>query len=107
MSNKLKQEELEKLCDELNNQCAQLEDKLSFYEENNCPKFRVKNNLFIVNITEKKIETLKVDEIIINLYGIHYREYLNEESFKQFPEQFCFKEENEAKKYLEKITTIN
>jgi hypothetical protein len=91
------------LCNELNDKCAKLEEELIYYKQRFCPKYMLKSKLFAVNANEKKIEEIKPDEIIITIWGISYREYLDEQKFKQFPETLCFSSFEEANAQLEKI----
>lgn len=106
MSNKL---DLKQLCDELNNKCAELEEEVISYRQNLCPRFMLKTPLYVVTLKDTKFEISEFtpDEIITNIYGIHYREYISEKDFKQYPEIMCFKTKEEAQEFIKQQNKAN
>lgn len=106
MSNKL---DLKQLCDELNNKCAELEEEVISYRQNLCPRFMLKTPLYVVILkdTNFEISEFTPDEIITNVYGIHYREYTSENNFKQYPEIMCFKTKEEAQEFIQQQKKAN
>ena len=82
--------EINELYNELCEKYAATATELEYYKDKAIPKYNVGDKLHALNIKEKKIIKLVVDEIITNRFGIHYREYLNETELQQYPEQYCF-----------------
>lgn len=109
MMNNEKFEELQKLCDSLNDKCAQLEEEVISYRQNLCPRFMLKSPLYVVTLKDAKFDISEItpDEIITNVYGIHYREYIGEDDFKQYPEMLCFKTKEEAQSFIEEQKKAN
>ena len=91
------------LYNELNDRYSATEAELIKYKDTFCPKFGCGDKLFVVDVNNKDVKTLSVDEIIINKFGVHYREYVSELEFKQFPEQFCFDIEKDANLALQQL----
>ena len=91
------------LYNDLNDRFSAQEQELVRYKDNFCPKFKYGDKLWALNGQKQEIEVLKVDEIIINKFGVHYREYVDEKSFKQFPEQFCYESKEIADTKLNKV----
>lgn len=77
--------------------------ELEYYKDKFVPKYNVAEKLFAIDIREKKIVNLNVDEIVINNFGVHYREYVGENGLIQYPEQYCFNKSEEAEKYLNEL----
>jgi len=93
---------LKQLLDEYVNKNAELADALAEYQSKDVPKYGVGQELFCLDMAKHEIYSLKVEEIIINRFGIAYREYVSEDSFKQFPEHLCFLNKIEANETLVK-----
>lgn len=91
------------LCDELNDKLLKCEEQLYYYQARYTPKYIVGKKLFGVDIQNKKVKSFKVDEIIINILGIAYREYISETEFVQFPETFVFDNLIDANLYLKNL----
>jgi hypothetical protein len=66
------------------------------------PKHELMQKLWVADLSNNKIQTISVDEIVINAFGISYRNYVGEESMYQFPERFCFANEKEVQDFLRK-----
>lgn len=98
-----KYNKIKELYNDLNNKYAQAEEQLIEFSKKPVPKFEIGDNLFVVNLSKKDIERLKVDEIVANRFGIAYREFVSEVELKQFPEMLCFKQDSEAQNYLDNI----
>ena len=86
---------------------AMLDEKLEKYNYKIIPAFSVGQELFCLNAKKREIVPLKVDEIIINKFGVAYREYTSETEFKQFPEVLCFENKIDANESLSKTETKN
>lgn len=94
---------ISELYNELNDRYSATEAELIKYKDSFCPKYSYGDKLFAVDINAKEVKPLKVDEVIINKFGVHYREYVSETEFNQFPEQFCFDLEQDANLALEQL----
>lgn len=90
------------LYNELNDRYSAQELELVRYKDNFCPKFKYGDSLWVLNNQKGEIDRIKVDEIIINKFGVHYREYISESDFKQFPEHLCYENKELADTALNK-----
>ena len=91
---------LKQLLEEYVEKNAELADALAGYQSKDVPKYGIGQELFCLDVPKHEIYSLKVEEIIINKFGIAYREYVKEDSFKQFPEHLCFLNKIEANETL-------
>lgn len=98
--------DLNELYNELNNQNAKLEEQLLRYRNYGfIPKLHVKDWGYTLNIKDNKVEQFQVDEIVLDMFGLTYREYISESEFRVVPDDLCFTNEQEATKALEKYNT--
>jgi Holliday junction resolvasome RuvABC DNA-binding subunit len=65
------------------------------------PKYNLRQKLFAVQIIDKKILEIDVDEIVINIFGIAYRNFVSETEMYQFPEKYCFPNKEMADEFLD------
>lgn len=94
---------ISELYNELNDRYSATEAELIRYKDGFYPKYSYGDKIFVLDINARDVKPLKVDEAIINKFGVHYREYISETEFKQFPEQFCFDTEQDASLALEQL----
>ena len=92
-------ERLSDMYNEVVNENAKINEELEQYKLKVVPKYSIAHELFAIDIVKHDILKLKVDEIIIDKFGISYREYISETEFKQFPERFCFLNKIDANEY--------
>lgn len=98
-------EQLKQMYNELNDRFISTEEEVLRYRAKRVPRFEAGEKIYCVNTKDKKIVTLKIDEVIIDKFGISYREYINEKEFRQFPELFSFCDKDEANQYVADLET--
>lgn len=82
--------DIERLYNDLHQEYCNVVDELEKYKDKLIPKFNIGEKLFAVNIKDKNVVEISVDEIVLNRFGIAYRNYASETEMYQFPEQYCF-----------------
>lgn len=97
-----KYEQLKKMFQAEVEKNAELDTQLEEYKHKLVAKYQIDQELFCLDIKKHEIFPLKVNEVIINKFGVAYREYVSETEFKQYPEILCFANKIDANEYLNK-----